>query len=551
MSESGLMSNDSWKGIEMTDSNGYVAERSDGGKEITPKGHDRLSGLVTTTTGPVYVITNDVPQATVAAAMARLSRRPGDLRVTLLEEFLDQDLRDGQLLERVITQFGDDSVQQLVSVDFAVEGCSNLLTKMLEWARFGAYLEQSTRYIPFDQLGADGHFNFFVPEELKGDLREHYISEMDGIFAAYSLMIEPMIEHVRKTTEPSSNSARDINAWKNASRATALDAVRSLLPVATRSTVGVHMSAQTLENLIITMRSSVLSEARDTADALLTEARKVIPDFLQRVDRPDRGNMRSLYRENLRNDLTELASQLTGGPVDDGEPVRLIDYWPSNENELLAGILFPYSSHSIEEISRQVGEWPSIDQELIWRAAIGERADRRDRPGRAFEKAHYEFTVVGDYGTFRDLQRHRVVDAMEWQMLTPANAYAIPDLVTAAGCEDAFIEVFARSERLYELLRERVSPEVAQYATLLGHRMRYRLIVNGRALYHLLELRTGKAGHPGYRKICQQMFALVEQVHPQLARGMKYVDLEPPTGLGRLAAEERTARKLAFLEAND
>lgn len=535
----------------MVDDNPYVAVLDDGRKVITDEGHRRLDGLVTTTTGSVYVITGKVPQATTAAAMARLSRRPGDLRITLLEEFLDQDLRDGELLERVITQFGDDSVQQLVSVDFAVEGCSNLLTKLLEWPRFGAYLEQSTRYIPFDQLGADGHFNFFVPEELVGELREHYITEMDGIFAAYSLMIDPMIEHVRSTTGPSSNSASDVSAWRNASRATALDAVRALLPVATRSTVGVHMSAQTLENLIIIMRASDLLEARTTADALLIEARRVIPDFLKRADRPTQGNMRSMYRTSLQHDLGEQAARLTGGPVDDGDPVRLIDYWPLNENDLLAGMLFPYTALSIEEIARQIAEWPIYDQENIWRAAIGAREDRRDRPGRAFEKAHYEFTVVGDYGTFRDLQRHRVVDAMEWQMLTPAHAYAIPDLVTNAGLEKAFIEVFARSERLYDHLREQVSPAVAQYATLLGHRMRYRLIVNGRALYHLLELRTGKAGHPGYRRICQQMFALIEQVHPQLAGGMKYVDLKPPTGLGRLAAEERTARKLAAIEARD
>jgi thymidylate synthase ThyX len=521
----------------LPDTNGYL-EVIDGVTAITEAGRACLAPYVTNTTDDVYVFTGAMPSSTVAAAMARLSRRPGDMRVTLLDEFLAQGRRDEELLERVISEYGDDSVQQLVSIDFVAEGISNLLTKRLEWARFGAYLEQSTRYIPFDQRDAQGNFSYVIPEELEGDLRAEYVRTMDAIFTTYSLLIETVKDHVLATTSPSDNSRGNVAAWKRAARATALDAVRALLPTATRSTVGVHMSAQSLENLLYVLRADELTESQVIAAKLLHEARKVIPAFLQRVDMPSKGN-----------DLRNIAERLTSGSADDGEAIRLVDYWPSDEGELLARTLFAHSSLSLEEIQRQLAEWPNADREEIWSAAIGVRYDRRDRPGRAFEMPHYEFVVVGDYGTFRDLQRHRVVDALEWQLLTPEHGYAIPKLVTDAGCEGDYRRCFEQAEELYDTVSREVSPSLAQYTTLLGHRMRYHLILNARASYHLLELRTGPAGHPGYRAICQEMFRQIEAVHPHIARGMKHVNLDPPSGLGRLAAEESSERKLAALDA--
>ena len=47
-------------------------------------------------------------------------------------------------------EYGDDSVAQLGGVHLACEQASNLLTKVLEWGRLMAYLEQSTCYIPYD-----------------------------------------------------------------------------------------------------------------------------------------------------------------------------------------------------------------------------------------------------------------------------------------------------------------------------------------------------------------------------------------------------------------
>jgi len=131
---------------------------------ITEAGQSYLEDAVTNTEGDVYAFTDKLSPVTIAAAMARLSRRGDDMRITILDEFAGKADKDAQLLKRVITAYGDDSVQQLAGLHLVVENASNLLTKKLEWGRLASYLEQSTRYIYYDQKDKNGRYRYYVPE---------------------------------------------------------------------------------------------------------------------------------------------------------------------------------------------------------------------------------------------------------------------------------------------------------------------------------------------------------------------------------------------------
>ncbi|HUC95552.1 MAG TPA: dTMP kinase, partial [Candidatus Saccharimonadia bacterium] len=160
--------------IYQPDTKNYVSEK-DGLKVITDEGRKYLEDIITDTTGNVYAFKNKMDSVTIAASMARLSRRFDDLRITLLDEFSGSTDADEKLLRRVISEFGDDSVQQLSGHHIVVEGASNLLTKKIEWGRLAAYLEQSTRYIYYDRKDLDGKYNYYVPPELKPKIKKNYI----------------------------------------------------------------------------------------------------------------------------------------------------------------------------------------------------------------------------------------------------------------------------------------------------------------------------------------------------------------------------------------
>jgi thymidylate synthase ThyX len=154
---------------------------------------------------------------------------------------------------------------------------------------------------------------------------------------------------------------------------------------------------------------------------------------------------------------------------------------------------------------------------------------------------------VADYGTFRDLQRHRVIDAFEWQKLTPSYGYEVPKLVEEAGLADEFIKCFKMSEKLVKLLIKTGFEEESQYATLFGHRMRYKFMLNARAAFHFIELRSSPQGHPGYRKIVNEMHQQLSEVHPRIAEAMKFVNKDEDPELTRMAAELATQYKLEKL----
>lgn len=525
-----------------------IQKDTDGSAKITDAGYSFLEAAVTDPRGDVYAFKETLSPVTIAAAMARLSRRGDDMRITLLDEFADKAGKDEKLLQRVITAYGDDSVQQLAGIHIVVENASNLLTKKLEWGRLAAYLEQSTRYIFYDQKNTEGRYKYFIPAELDNSTRQEYCLHMDSIFDMYSRMVHSLTAYVREQSRTPENE-RDI-AWTGATRAQACDAIRPVLPVATTSTVGIFASGQALESLIMHLQSDELLESRLTGDSLLAAARDVVPILFERADKPDRGGATVAYRAETAAKMRRLATELLDGRHADGQPsaVTLTDVWPANETQLVADMLYEQSNLSLETIRHDVASWDYEKKLTVMQAYFGDRLNRRHKPGRALEKAHYSFDLVCDYGIFRDLQRHRIVDDLEWQELTPRYGFEVPELVDQAGLTDDFEECFAISLKLHSLLQQAGYALQAQYATLLGHKMRWKVTYNAREAFHLHELRTSPQGHPGYRKLVQSMHEKVAEKHPIIAEAMRFVNTGEDPQLTRLAAERYTQFKLSQLE---
>ena len=533
----------------MENKNPYVKQVGNRLK-ITAAGQRYLDELVTSTDGPVYAFYGKASPLMVAAAMARLSRRGSDLREIYLDEFaMTGDEDAGGLIHRVVTAYGDDSVQQLVGLHLVVEDASNWLTKALEWGRFAAYLEQSTRYIYYDQKSETGQFKYYTPLNLDRKTTVEYKKTLDQVFTLYSKMVRRLTDYVRaKTGEP--NDPREKMAWTGATRAQACDAIRPVLPIATKSTVGIFVSAQALESLIMNLLAEELIEPRAIGQQILEEARKVIPSFLERADKPDRGGATTAYWANTKSELGSIAKEHLDSKsnVSKKESVELLDFWPKHEADLLPHLLFAESNLSTPELTKQVSKLSKKQKDEIFRTYLGRRLNRRHKPGRAFELAHYLFEVVADYGTFRDLQRHRVVDGWEWQKLGIDYGYEIPELVKEAKLEADFKKCFVLSEKLFEQMVRTGYGAEAQYAILFGHRVRYKFMLNARAAFHFIELRSSPQGHPGYRRVVNKMHELIAKVHPHIAEAMRFVNKDEDPELTRMAAELATQYKLDKLD---
>src|SRR5438445_127887 len=229
--------------------------------------------------------------------------------------------------------------------------------------------------------------------------------------------------------------------YRQSIKAKALDALRGMLPAASLSNVGIYGTGQGYEALLLRMRAHPLPEARAYAAMMLEELRKVIPSFLARVDKPDRGGAWSDYFESTRSAMEDVAGRLFAGEEAEPRPaVTLVDFDPDAEDKLLAAMLYPFTDLPEDQVLARVR-----------RLSAGERA-----------------------------------------------------------------------------------------AVALAFRLRYSIQMNAREVLHMLELRTQAAGHPEYRRVCQEMHRLIaEQAgHPLVAELMRFVD-HGTYDLERLEGERR------------
>jgi thymidylate synthase ThyX len=530
-------------------------------EEFTPAEADILRRYFTNLDGPVFALVN-LPEVVKGALFARYSRSPKSLRRLFLDEFVgDLDVtgdvtldatvglaRAEELYDRVFFEYGDDSVAQLGGVHLACEQASNLLTKVLEWGRLMAYLEQSTRYISYDsRLG--GRYRYYRdPEILTSDLALRYVGDLDRLFDTYAEMAASMVEFFRERFPKDPGDSDFVH--RQAVRARALDSVRGVLPAASLSNVGIYGTGQAYEALLLRMRAHPLPEARSYADLMLTELRKVIPSFLKRVDIADRGVAASTYLADNRAAMTDIAQRLfpheheAGATTPLRDPVvQLVDWDPDAEVKLVAAMLYPYTDKPEHHIVERVRDMTNAERLAVIRAYTGNRSNRRQRPGRALERTDYRFDILADYGAFRDLQRHRML-TIEWQPLSPHHGYSRPPAIEAAGLAGAFDRCMERSAALYEAVVERF-PAQAPYAVSLAYRLRFVMQMNAREAMHLIELRSSPQGHPAYRSIAQQMHRLIAEKagHRAIAEAMCFVDHSGEPDLGRLDAERRAERR--------
>jgi len=515
-----------------------------------------LAPYFTNTDRPVFALRN-LPETVKGALFARYSRSAKSVRRLFLDEFA-KDLtasadgpaavaaqgteRAERLYAKVLADYGDDSVAQLGGAHVACEGVSNVLTKALEWGRLMAYLEQSTRYVPYtDRPG--GRWKYHVPAELEqSPLCDRFVQTMDEAFETYARWIPAMETHFR-AKHPKSPDDSDA-VYRSVIRAKALDTLRGLLPAATTSNVGLFGTGQAFEALLMRMFAHPLEEVRGCAAQILAELRQLIPAFLSRVDQPHRGGRTIEYLSRTRDAFRRLAAPL----VDeiDMEPrgeVTLTDFDPDGEVKVAAAALYAVSSLPDDQLLALARRLSADERAALLTAYVGDRANRRHKPGRAFERTGYRFDILADYGAFRDLQRHRLL-TLEWQPLGPQHGYVEPAAIEEAGALADWRRVMDRSAELHDALDARGLGAAAQYAVVMAYRVRFYMEMNAREAMHVIELRTAPQGHPSYRRVCQLMHRAIAEVagHRAIAGAMTFAD-HSHVELERLQAERALEKK--------
>ena len=449
----------------------------------------RLAPHFTNLDLPVFALVN-LPETVKGALFARYSRYQGTLRRLFLDEFADSLPADGgrawegaegeraaKLYETIFLGYGDDSVAQLGGAHVACEWVSNVLTKVLQRPRLGAYLEQSTRYIAYDAPMPGGGYRYYRDPELGPE----YERAMDEIFSIYSAAL-PRVVAWADEAFPARRRRAERRAPPRDHRQGAGPAARA---AAGRLAVA-HGHLRDRPDLRAAHpappRPPAARGARSTAAGSSTRSRPSCRASSSRVERPDRGGEWVGYLEARERAAERWVARLgLDRRTDDGDGAAAAVGAPAARRRRRGGAA---GRAAVRGRGRRRGDaracasprWAPRSAPSCWRDLVGERANRRHRPGRGFEALRYRFEIVSDYGAFRDLQRHRML-TVQWQRLTPDLGAGVPEEVVAAGVRRGLqARAGGLARRLRAAARRRPRPRAAPVRAVprLPHPLRAR-----------------------------------------------------------------------------
>jgi thymidylate synthase ThyX len=515
--------------------------------------------------GQVFAITTP-KQVDRGALMSRYSRTDKTMRRVFLDEFANNPDRGEEFYRRVLLDYGDDSVAELGEAQVAVERISNIAAKKIEDRRVGlSYLEKSSRYVALNQK-VGGYYQYVREDSIMSSPHaDNYIDACDHSFDIYGKSIQPL-QSFLKEREPierfsffDSISQKEVSfgnlitdkdteaakrVYNMTIKAKALDLLRGLLPASTMTNMGITGNGRAFEYLLTIMYGSKIKEIKSIADQLFNELNVVIPSFIRRAN--DRyGQALQEYMAKTERAVAGFAEAclLEIRPEESPEPIRLIDCKDNfqAETDVTSAILYEQArGQSLYKIRNYVQSMPAEERNKVIRAYTQFRTNRRHRPGRAFEMVDYTFELFTNFGIFRDLHRHRIL-TIERQLLSTRHGYDLPHELVDLGLDKDYRDCMYQSKQVYEQIAKTM-PEEAQYVVNFAYRYPYFVKMNLREACHMIELRTTPHGHPDYRVICQKMYNAIKQVHPLLAEGIMFVDMNTYQ-LERFDAEKRIEKK--------
>ncbi len=446
----------------------------------------------------IYTLPADLMPEVKAVTFAKCSRSPepfDEIAKELTEE------KSAEFHEKWIVGYGHSSVAEHAVISLAVENVSILATKVIEDSRLASFTEKSSRYQVFTKD------RVYKPENvINSEMGKPYNNAINLLMSRYEELLTPMREFIEKKYPKKKEESEGL--YNMICKARTCDNIRYLLPTATQTNLGMTINARGLEHLIKKMLSHNLQEMKDIGKEIKENGVSEVPTLIRYAEENN-------YLKETRKALDGMAEEYNLKEEGANPVVKITDFDKNAEKKLVASLLYPYSQLSYSEIMGKVQGMDKKEKERVVEESL-KRREKFDAPLREFEHIYYTFEILVDYGAFRDIQRHRMCTQSN-QNVTIVHGYDMPPEIVEAGLEDKFKQAAENSATVFEKIYKEF-PDEAQYVVPLCFRKRVLITWNLRELFHFISLRSGKKGHASYRRIAQECWMQLNEIHPLFAK---------------------------------
>jgi thymidylate synthase ThyX len=455
----------------------------------------------------------------LAVAIAKCSRSSTPFDQNVDDVSLE---KAAEFHEKWVVGYGHSSVAEHAVASVAFQNIPQPIIKILEDNRLASFTEVSSRYQVFTRQRVG------VPKSL---LQSPFADRVNQLFDnLYKLYDEcyALLDPIFRERQPQGDMPDA--AYKATIKAMTCDRVRYLLPAAALAALGMTANARVWEKAIV----KLISSSDPLAQQIGEEVKSVLRGFAS-LDRDQALKHFPLptllkyaefneYLSVLPSKMNELANEImamraseqkeyAGGATADNPVVCTYDD-NLTETRISAALLGRYAKIPMEQALNTVSRDKQLQEKII-RAALEDRGPH-DVPPREFEHAWFQHEIVMDYGAWRDIQRHRICTQTN-QPLGTDLGYDIPEEISEIGKAKEFAEVMDEARELNRDILDAGLISEAQYVVPMAYRRRLLVSWNLRELFHFIELRSGKKGHPSYRRIAQEIWRTLDESHATIA----------------------------------
>ncbi len=423
----------------------------------------------------------------ISAAYARISRSEKSV-TELREEALAELPKARKSNQTIVFEMGHASVAEHAVFNFDIIGISRLLTETLETLRFASFTEKSQRYVTFSR-------DYLIPAELKApehaELKVFYLEVMDALFAEYEASFLALKEYLSK--EFPDISKRELEGL-------AKEDARYILPLSTKTQLGMTINARSLENLLRRLAENPLLEAQELHKTLLSQAKEVCPSLVRYVEPEHFPSGLPIPRELM--DFIAMEDDFWG---------QMIDRTQNSDNTVLASLFYENSRGSWKKCLRYVNNLSDDERKKLWQQFFQGIRPWSKMP-RAFEMVDFQFELRMSESCWAQFKRHRVGTIIR-QKIPGVRTCIMPDIVSKAGRESQWTQLLGKNTELKKQLST-VSPDLARYASLNGDPVLVLVKMNLRELYHFIRLRCDEHAQWEIRDLAAEMANQLRSVAP-------------------------------------
>lgn len=338
---------------------------------------------------------------------------------------------------------------------------------------------------------SDAGIQFFTPSNFDPEVKEKYQSTIKQLLQLHAEITQKLAAYL--TTNSPQPAAKDYTAWQQSTQAQAATVALNVLPVAIMATFG-HAEAAITEDFVKELARDDLLEAQAVSRTLLTSKKTTSTAITETRPSPK--------------------PQLSGDYATPPAAAVLVDAWPRNELDLTPELLYQQSNLSLETLRTSVGKWPYD------RKAAALEVQLSERPKIVQGMARYNWELLSSYDAYCQIQRllGGKVTAQA-QELTPRYGYDMPALIEVVGLTEQYEQCFDSSLALHSSLQKAGYALDAQYATLFGHRMRWRLTSTARDLSDMMQWPTTQI-NPEIIALLQLMHQKLLETHPLIGESI-------------------------------